>query len=148
MTYIAADESTDGVAKVIYGSKDGKTSKEFERSSNASIYGMSVPNRLRARMTRQLKPSSSMISFHRPVRIIISLTPTIRLTCRGVVRPVGSQLKAKPKERRRKPTFKKNPDAAKTVSYARICLNPQLHLKKSILTTRPASVIWVGIGLV
>ncbi len=30
MTYIAADESTDGVAKVICGSKDGKISKAFD----------------------------------------------------------------------------------------------------------------------
>jgi hypothetical protein len=29
MTSIAADESTEGVAKVIYESKDGKTSKKF-----------------------------------------------------------------------------------------------------------------------
>ena len=31
MTYIAADESTEGVAKVIYESKDGKTSKTFKK---------------------------------------------------------------------------------------------------------------------
>ncbi len=30
MTYIAADESANGVAKVIYESKDGKTSKTFD----------------------------------------------------------------------------------------------------------------------
>ena len=30
MTYIAGDESADGVAKVIYDSKDGKTSKTFD----------------------------------------------------------------------------------------------------------------------
>jgi hypothetical protein len=29
MTYIAADESVDGTAKVIYESKDAKTSKTF-----------------------------------------------------------------------------------------------------------------------
>ncbi len=30
MIYIAADESADGVAKVIYGSKDAKTTKSFK----------------------------------------------------------------------------------------------------------------------
>jgi hypothetical protein len=30
MTYVAAQDSLDGIAKVIYESKDGKTSKTFE----------------------------------------------------------------------------------------------------------------------
>ena len=34
------------------------------------------------------------------------------------------------------------------MSYARICLNSQFQLKKSILTTKPASVIRLGIGSV
>jgi hypothetical protein len=38
--------------------------------------------------------------------------------------------------------------AGKSLGYARICLNPQSHLQKSILTTKPASVIWMGIGFV
>jgi hypothetical protein len=32
--------------------------------------------------------------------------------------------------------------------YARICLNPQFHLQKSILTIKPAFVIWIVIGSV
>ena len=48
---------------------------------------------------RRLKPLSSMMSPHRPARMITSSMPivrprgfrrVIRLTCRGVVRPVGS----------------------------------------------------------
>jgi hypothetical protein len=46
-----------------------------------------------------------------------------------------------------KPTFKKS-SWGKPVSYARICLNPQFHLQKSILTTDLAFVIWMGIGFV
>jgi hypothetical protein len=34
------------------------------------------------------------------------------------------------------------------MSYARICLNAQFQLKKPILTTKPASVIRLGIGSV
>jgi hypothetical protein len=37
----------------------------------------------------------------------------------------------------------KIPAPGKLVSYARIYLNAQFHLKKSILTTKPASVIWM-----
>jgi hypothetical protein len=36
----------------------------------------------------------------------------------------------------------------KPVSYARIYLNPQFHLKKSLLTIKPASLITLGIGSV
>jgi len=32
------------------------------------------------------------------------------------------------------------------VGYARICLNPQFHLQKSILTTDPAFFIWMAVG--
>ena len=46
-----------------------------------------------------------------------------------------------------KPAFK-NPVAVKPVSYARIFLNPQIHLQNSILTTNLAFVIWIGIGFV
>jgi hypothetical protein len=47
---------------------------------------------------------------------------------------------------RSRPTFKKNPASGKPVSYARICLNSHFHFQKSILTTKPASVIWVTNG--
>jgi hypothetical protein len=43
---------------------------------------------------------------------------------------------------RLKPTFKKNPAAGKVVSYARIYIKAQFHPKKSMLTIKPAFVIW------
>jgi len=38
----------------------------------------------------------------------------------------------------------KNPASGKPVSYARICLKVQFHLKKSMLTIKPASVNRLG----
>ena len=71
MTYIAADKSADGTAKVIYESKDAKTSKTLElmgcqaqtacaRSCGTSAFGGA----------RQLKPLSSMMNPHHPARMI------------------------------------------------------------------------------
>lgn len=60
----------------------------------------------------------------------------------GVVEDFGQErsrkLKANPKERRRRPTFKKNLAAGTPVSYVRICLNGQFKIQKSLLTTKPA----------
>jgi hypothetical protein len=108
MTYIAADESADGVAQVIYESKDGKATKTFEaldwlaqlvthipnkgeqmvryygfysnkKSSSTWTYGMSNANRLRAPTARRLKPLLSMTSYHRPAQMITRSMPTTRL---------------------------------------------------------------------
>ena len=85
---------------------------------------MSNADRLREPIARPPNPSSYMMSPHRPARMITSSMLIIRL----------------------KPTFKKNQAAGKTVSYDRICPSSQLHLQKSILTTKSASVIWMVIG--
>jgi hypothetical protein len=42
----------------------------------------------------------------------------------------------------------KDPASVKVVSYARICLIAKFQLKKSILKTKPASVIGLHIGFV
>ncbi len=38
MTYIAADDSTDGMAKVLYESKDGKATKTFDALDWSRLY--------------------------------------------------------------------------------------------------------------
>ena len=45
MTYIAAGESANGVAKVIYESKDGKTSKTFDALDWLAQLTSHIPNR-------------------------------------------------------------------------------------------------------
>ncbi len=45
MTYIAADESADGTAKVIYESKDAKTSKTFDALDWLAQLVTHIPNR-------------------------------------------------------------------------------------------------------
>jgi hypothetical protein len=45
MTYIAADESANGVAKVIYESKDGKTSKTFDALDWLAQLTVHIPNK-------------------------------------------------------------------------------------------------------
>ena len=101
MTYIPVHESSDRVSKVIYASKDGKTSRTFDaldwlaqlvthipnkgeqmvryygfysnksrRSLNTWTYGMSGANRPHEPMAHRLNPSSTMISPHRPTRMI------------------------------------------------------------------------------
>ncbi len=45
MTYIAGDESADGVAKVIYDSKDGKTSKAFDALDWLAQLVTHIPNK-------------------------------------------------------------------------------------------------------
>ena len=45
MTYIAAGESANGVAKVIYESKDGKTSKTFDALDWLAQLTAHIPNR-------------------------------------------------------------------------------------------------------
>ena len=45
MTYIAADESANGLAKVIYESKDGKTSKTFDALDWLAQLTAHIPNR-------------------------------------------------------------------------------------------------------
>ncbi len=45
MTYIAGDESADGVAKVIYVSKDGKTSKTFDALDWLAQLVTHIPNK-------------------------------------------------------------------------------------------------------
>jgi putative transposase len=45
MIYIAADESADGVAKVIYGSKDAKTTKTFKALDWLVQLVTHIPNR-------------------------------------------------------------------------------------------------------
>ena len=45
MTYIAADESANGVAKVIYESKDGKTSKTFDAPDWLAQLVTHIPNK-------------------------------------------------------------------------------------------------------
>ena len=44
MTYIAADESADGTAKVIYDSKDGKASKTFDALDWLAQLVTHIPN--------------------------------------------------------------------------------------------------------
>jgi hypothetical protein len=43
---------------------------------------------------------------------------------------------------------KKKSAAGILVGYARIRLNSQVHLQKSVLKIKPAFAIWLGIGLV
>jgi hypothetical protein len=45
MTYIAADESASGVAKVIYESKDGKTTNRFDALDWLAQLTSHIPNR-------------------------------------------------------------------------------------------------------
>ena len=45
MTYIAADESADGVAQVIYESKDGKATKTFEALDWLAQLVTHIPNK-------------------------------------------------------------------------------------------------------
>ncbi len=45
MTYIPGDESANGVAKVIYGSKDGKTSKTFDALDWLAQLVTHIPNK-------------------------------------------------------------------------------------------------------
>lgn len=45
MTYIPCDESTDGVAKVFYDSKDGKTTKTFDALDWLAQLTTHIPNR-------------------------------------------------------------------------------------------------------
>ncbi len=45
MTYIGADESADGIAKVIYESKNGKTSKTFEALDWLAQLVTHIPNK-------------------------------------------------------------------------------------------------------
>ncbi len=45
MTYIAAQDSLDGIAKVIYESKDGKTSKTFEALDWLAQLVTHIPNK-------------------------------------------------------------------------------------------------------
>ncbi len=45
MTYIAVDESADGVAKVIYASKDAKTTKTFKALDWLAQLVTHIPNR-------------------------------------------------------------------------------------------------------
>ena len=99
MTYIPANDSSDGVSKVIYQSMDGTSTKTFyalgwlaqlvtdipikseqmiryygfysnKKSSNTWAGEMSSANRLREPTARLPNPSSSMMSAHRPVRMI------------------------------------------------------------------------------
>ncbi len=61
MTYIAADESNDGVAKVIYGSKDGKTSKAFDALDWLAQLVTHIPNK-GEQMVRLIYDESSLPS--------------------------------------------------------------------------------------
>ncbi len=45
MTYVAAQDSLDGIAKVIYESKDGKTSKTFEALDWLGQLTTHIPNK-------------------------------------------------------------------------------------------------------
>ena len=45
MTYIAAQDSLDGIAKVVYESKDGKTSKTFEALDWLAQLVTHIPNK-------------------------------------------------------------------------------------------------------
>ena len=45
MTYIPCDESTDGVAKVFYDSKDSKTTKTFDALDWRAQLTTHIPNR-------------------------------------------------------------------------------------------------------
>jgi hypothetical protein len=45
MTYIAADQSADGVAKVIYDSKDSKASKTFDALDWLAQLVTHIPNK-------------------------------------------------------------------------------------------------------
>ena len=45
MTYIAVQDSLDGIAKVIYESKDGKTSKTFEALNWLAQLVTHIPNK-------------------------------------------------------------------------------------------------------
>ncbi len=38
MTYVAGQDSSDGIAKVVYKSKDGKRSKKFEALGKQKVY--------------------------------------------------------------------------------------------------------------
>ena len=104
-----------------------------------------------------LKPLSSMISPHRPARMIRlrssrfdrqfwlhswSFAGQVTWSML-IVRPWGSRQVI-----RLKPTFKKNPAPGKAVSYTPIYLNAQFHVKKAMLTIKPALVIWIVIGSV
>jgi hypothetical protein len=44
MTYVVAQDSLDGIAKVIYESKDGKTSKTFEALDWLAQLTTHIPN--------------------------------------------------------------------------------------------------------
>ncbi len=45
MTYVAAQDSLDGIAKVIYESKDGKRSKKFEALEWLAQLTTHIPNK-------------------------------------------------------------------------------------------------------
>jgi len=74
-------------------------------------------------MDRHLKPLSSMMSPHRPARMIICSMLIIRL----------------------RPTFKKIQPQGIPVSYTQIGLKLHSWRKKSFLTTKPALVIQMDI---
>ena len=46
LTYVAGDESADGVAKVIYDLKDGKTSKTFDALDWLAQLVTHIPNKI------------------------------------------------------------------------------------------------------
>ena len=52
MTYIPEDESANGVAKVIYDSKDGKTSKTFDALDWLAQLVTHIPNKGESRRRR------------------------------------------------------------------------------------------------
>ena len=45
MTYIPADESSDGTAKVVYQSKDGRTQKTFDALDWLALLTTHIPNK-------------------------------------------------------------------------------------------------------
>ena len=53
MTYIPYDESLDGVAKVIYDSKDGKTTQTFDARDWLAQLTTHIPNRGESRRRRE-----------------------------------------------------------------------------------------------
>ena len=64
MTYIPDDQSADGVAKVIYDSKDGKTTKTFDALDWLAQLTTHIPNRGESRLCREFATMAFTVINH------------------------------------------------------------------------------------
>ncbi len=140
MTYIPANDSSDGVSKVIYQSKDGTSTKTFDaldcpRQRTAGCkHWPSLPP------TSPIKGNPPEAEF--AMEFIRLWRSFYSNKSRGLRKKAGTD-DAVPALIE---SFKKSSPGQIRRRRTRICLNAQLHVKKSMLTIKPALVIWIVIG--